>query len=61
MNHFVDLDELEVQNESGKRDFASRWKCLNSFGLCLAIETLTATDQLESVESCAYEGKKFSR
>ena len=61
MNYFIDLDELEVQNKSGKKDFTSRWKCLNSFRLCLAIETLTATDQLASVELCAYEGKKFSR
>ena len=61
MNHLVDLDELEVQNESGKWDFASRWKCLIFFGLCLAIETLTITDQLATVKLCAYEGKEFSQ
>ena len=60
MNHLVGLDELEVQNKSGKQDFTWRWKCLNSFGLCLAIETLTVTDQLASVKLCTYEGKEFS-
>ena len=61
MNHLVDLDELDVQNESGKLDFASRWKCLNFLGLGLAIETLTVTDQLASVKLSAYEGKEFSQ